>query len=306
MNKNTPKHFVVQFGAIIALYASVTALIMLLYAIINLQFPDASYSWESESARGTIRGAMAVLIVFFPTYLVLTRFSNQNRRLESNGEYLGVTRWLVYFTLLIAVGVILGDLVTLINYFLNGEITTRFIYKVFALLFVVGGVFHYYLLDVRGYFMKRLDIAAYFAYGAIALVVASLGFGYQYIETPSEVRAERLDQVQVSDLQSMQSYIENYYLMNQTLPGTLEAAYSDLPIPVAPEDRAAYTYSQTGEQTYQLCATFAAPSSNLGENYAIAPEKNYDWSHKAGAWCFERVIVVSPDMKPLPPVQVEL
>ncbi len=306
MNKNTPKHFVIQFGAIIALYASVTALIMLLYAIINLQFPDASYSWESESARGTIRATMAVLIVFFPTYLVLTRFSNQNRRLESNGEYLGLTRWLVYLTLLIAVGVMLGDLVTLINYFLNGEITTRFLYKVFALLFVVGGVFHYYLLDVRGYFTNRVDKSTYFAFGAIALVIASLSFGYQYIETPSEVRAERLDQVQVSDLQSMQSYIENFYLMNQALPDTLETAYGALPVPNAPEGRTAYTYEQTGEQTYQLCATFAAPSSSLEESYAMAPEKNYDWTHKAGQWCFERVIVAGPDMKPMPPVQIEL
>ncbi len=297
MNKNTPKHFVIQFGAIIALYASVTALIMLLYAIINLQFPDASYNYEGESARSTIRGAMAILIVFFPTYLVLTRFSNQNRRLESNGEYLGITRWLVYFTLLIAVGVMLADLVTLINYFLNGEITTRFLYKVFALLFVVGGVFHYYFLDVRGYFMNRIDSSMYFAFGAIALVVASLGYGYQYIETPSEVREARLDQVQVGDLQSMQSYIENYYLMNQTLPDTLEIAYGELPIPVAPESRNAYTYTVAGPQAYQLCATFAAPSSNLGESYAIAPEKNYDWTHQAGLWCFKRTVVVPLDLK---------
>ncbi len=297
MQKNTPKHFVIQLGALIALYVSITALTVLVFSIINLKFPDESYYWEGESARQAIRTCMAILIVFFPTYLTLTRISNQNRRKESNGDYTGITRWLVYFSLLVAGGIILGDLVTLINYFLNGEITTRFIYKVFALLLIVGSAFHYYILDVRGYFNQRVDRSMQFAIGAVVLVITSLTFGFQYIETPSEVREQRLDEQQVMDLQSAQSYIENYYLTYQKLPASLADAYGAIPLPVAPEGRSSYVYTVTGTTNYELCANFSAASAGIEDSYAMPIDANYNWNHQAGEWCFDRLITTPIDMK---------
>jgi hypothetical protein len=302
MQINTPKHFVIQLGALIALYVSITALTVLVFSLINLKFPDESYYWEGESAREAIRTCMAVLVVFFPTYLGLTRISNQNRRKESNGEYTGLTRWLVYFSLLLAAGILLGDLVTLINYFLNGEITTRFLYKVFALFLIVGGAFHYYLLDVRGYFTNRVQKSMQFGIGAMVLVIASVIFGFQYIETPSEVREQRIDEQQVSDLQSMQSYVENYYLSNGNLPAAIADAYGSIPVPEAPTGRDAYRYTVTGDTEYELCATFNAPSRDIENTYAMAPEQNYNWSHQGGEWCFKRVVVMPEMMKPVLPL----
>jgi hypothetical protein len=300
MQKNTPMQFVIQLGALLALYASLTSLIILIFSIINILFPDASYSYEVEVAQNAIRAAIAILVVFFPTYVVLTRLSNQSRRADGTGEYLGITRWLIYFSLLVGAGVMLIDLVTLITYFLNGEVTSRFLYKVFSLLFIVGASFHYYLLDVRGYFLNRPEKAAYFGIGAIILVIVSIGYGYQYIDTPAEVRAERLDEVQVNDLRSMQSYVENYFLMEQKLPASLEDAYGQLPVPTAPEGREAYRYVVTGVDTYELCASFGAPSPNLEQGYMYAPDKNQDWTHNAGDWCFDRIIIPVPNIKPLP------
>jgi hypothetical protein len=302
MQKNTPKNFVIQLGALIALYVSITALTVLVFSIINLKFPDESYYWEGESAREAIRTCMAVIIVFFPTYLTLTRFSNQNRRTESNGEYVGLTRWLVYFSLLVAAGILLGDLVTLINYFLNGEITTRFLYKVFALFVIVGSAFHYYILDVKGYFTNRIQKSMQFAIGAVVLVVTSLVFGFQYIETPSEVREQRLDEQQITDLQSAQSYIENYHFTNKILPSDLASAYDGLPVPTAPTGRTEYRYNITGDKSYELCATFAAPTRGLNDVNTIAIETNFNWNHQAGAWCFKRMIIDPIDAKEAMPL----
>ncbi len=298
MQKHTPKHFVIQLGALIALYVAITALIVLLFSIINLKFPDevASY-WESQSARDAIRTTMAILIVFFPTYLYLTRFSNQTRRKELSGEYTNTGRWLVYVSLLIAAGVLLANLVTLIIFFLNGEITTRFLWKVAALFLVVGAAFHYYVLDVRGYFTKRVEKSLMFGVGATVLVISSLMFGYQFIETPSEVRELRFDEQQVMDLQGMQSYVEQYYYRTNELPTDLATAYDRLPLPEAPTGRASYTYEVTGERTYELCATFAADSQNRDE-FSFAPDPNYNWSHLAGEWCFERAVTPA-DVKPI-------
>lgn len=297
MNKNTPKQFVIQLGALIALYVSITSLIILLFSIINLRFPDeAAYVFENDGARTAIRTCMAVLIVFFPTYLTLTRISNQTRRTEMSGEYTTLTRWLIYISLLVAGGVLLGDLVTLINYFLNGEITTRFLFKVLALLLVVGTSFHYYLLDVRGYFTNRAEKAMYFAMGAMVLVLVSLVFGYQYIEKPSEVRERRFDEQQLTDLQQMQSTIENYFNTNNTLPSDIATAFGPFPVPEAPTGRDAYQYKVTSDAKYQLCATFAQASTDTEMSYTT-PEPNYSWLHKAGSWCFDREIIPTPKQR---------
>ena len=124
---NTPKNFALQLGALITLYVSLTSLMTLLFAVITVAFPDAADGYYTvESATSTIRFSAAILIVFFPVYLWLTRTLNQIRRKE-DGVYLTLTKWLIYLSLLGGGGVLLGDLVAVIYNFLEGEITTRFV-----------------------------------------------------------------------------------------------------------------------------------------------------------------------------------
>lgn len=297
MKENTAKNFVIQLGSLVALYVTVSAILILIFGVINLRFPDeaASY-WEAEGAREGIRASIAMLIVIFPTYLLLTRIANQTRRKEQQGTYAGITKWLVYLSLLIGGAIILGDLVTIINYFLNGEITTRFILKALSLLVIVGFVFGYYLLDIRGYFKDRERESVAYGGGALVLVAIALLFGFMHIETPAEVREMRLDDQQVQELQDMQFRIEEYYRVHETLPGSLQDVYGDLPTPVAPADREPYEYNVTSDEGYQLCATFAQASTQDGEFRSLVTpigKDNYSWDHAAGRKCFERV---APEM----------
>jgi uncharacterized protein YacL len=156
MENTTPKHFVLQLGSLISLYISLGFLLGLLFGIINLKFPDATEGyWALESASSAVRLGIAMVIVFFPTYLILTRLVNKLRRQEKNGSYLNLTKWLVYLSLLVGGGVLLGDLVAVIMTFLEGEITQRFIFKALAVLVVVGLAFHYYILDARGFWLAQ-------------------------------------------------------------------------------------------------------------------------------------------------------
>ena len=103
----------------------------------------------------------------------------------------------------------------------------------------------------------------------------------------------KLDNQQVHDLQNIQSYIEEYYRINETLPMTLEEAYDGFSVPKAPENRVAYRYLVTDDTSYELCATFlAATQENGSRSYAYpAMEKNYNWTHGAGEKCFQRAVV---------------
>lgn len=285
--ENTAKNFALQLGALIALYVSIGALILLLFSVINVAYPDLDrFPWEAESASGAIRGAIAALVVFFPAYLVLTRIVNKGRRTEG-GAYSAFTKWLLYLSLVIGGGVLLGDLVTIINNFLNGELTTRFLLKALTVFVVVGAAFTYYVLDARNYWQMHEKESKRFGYGVILLVVVALVLGFMNTESPAEVRERSIDNRVVSDLESMQMNIQNYYMVHNALPAELEDAYNGLQVPQAPKDRDAYSYEVTGENTYTLCGEFSA-ASRAGSRAMYGWDPNASWEHGAGAWCFER------------------
>ena len=299
MENNMAKHFVLQLGSLITLYLSITFLVVLLFNIINLLFPDVTEGyWMLESASESVRLAIAMLIVFFPTYLILTRRVNTLRRAEANSTYLGLTKWLMYLSLLVGGGIILGDLVAVIYSFLEGELTTRFLLKAGVLLAIVSAAFYYYLQDARGYWLKREKISIYYGLGMAVVVLTSLVTGFFHIETPVVVREMKLDDTQIQHLQSIQSKIEEVMsISSSTLPKSLEEAYDGFPIPEAPEDRPAYTYEVT-KAGFNLCATFSRASTpETADMYYAKPmfetgmliKNGSNWSYKEGRYCFERI-----------------
>ena len=292
MENHTAKHFALQLGSLVSLYLSLAFLIVLIFGAINLIFPDAiDNAWQVEGASSSIRIGIAMVLVFYPTYLVLTRLVNNNRRQVKQGTYLGLTKWLIYLSLLVGGAVLLGDMVAVIIAFLEGEITQRFILKAGTVLVIIGSAFAYYIYDARGYWLKNEKKSILFASFATVVVILSLAFGFLNTNPPSEVREEKLDNQMVSQLQDMQWRIEDYYRANSALPENLVAMYEPFGVPIPPENRNDYEYRTTGEKSYTLCATFAKDSVSI-DGSQIRPfyEKNYNWDYQAGYWCFDREI----------------
>lgn len=303
--ENTAKNFALQLGSLVSLYVSIVALITLLFGVITRTYPDAAQGyWEIESAAGSIRFGIALLIVFFPTYIVLTRMVNTIRRNEQ-GTYLALTKWLIYLSLLIGGATMLGDLVALINSFLNGELTVRFVLKALVFLVVVGLSFVYYLFDARGYWHEHERRSIQYGIVVSLLVISGLTVGFLNTETPSEVRERTLDTRQINDLSLIQSQIGSYYEMNNVLPDDINAAYMGMEAPMAPEGRLTYEYHVTSSTTFELCATFFAESSKAEQMQYAEPfymdetliKNGMNWNHAKGEWCFSRSINNSPHTK---------
>lgn len=301
MENHTAKHFVLQLGSLVGLYLSLSFLLVLLFGLINILFPDATDSvYQIEQYNSSVRLGIAMVIVFFPAYIALTRVVNKNRRRDKKESYLGLTKWLIYLTLLVAGLALLIDLVVVIMTFLEGEITQRFILKALALLLVVGSAFYYYFLDARGHWLKREKSSIYFGVGATIVVFMSIVLGFGYIDTPAQVREQKLDETQITDLRDIQWKIQDYLILNGSLPQTLDDLIIEkgLELPTAPEGRTGYRYEIT-ESGFQLCATFAAPSRKdeyLYARPAIATDEKSiilnpdNWEHGKGEVCFERIV----------------
>lgn len=292
------KSFVLQLASLATLFVSLPAFITLLFSIINLQFPDAADSyWQVSSAESAIRYSIAVLVIFFPAYLALTRLVNRSRRDE--GElYHTLTKWLIYLALLVAGMTMLGDLAVVVYTFLNGEITTRFILKALALLLVIGGASYYYLLDTRNFWQRRERRSVEIGAGVLAIVLIFVVIGYLKIDAPSVAREIRIDQQEISDLQDIQWRVEAYYQENDAFPAEIGMLYQDVPIPEAPAGRQAYEFTTKGRDAYVLCAEFAQPTPATGRSLAKPVSydnntylQNQNWEHSAGKKCFERKII---------------
>ncbi|MCA9354282.1 MAG: hypothetical protein KC877_02055 [Candidatus Kaiserbacteria bacterium] len=298
MENHTAKHFVLQLGSLASLYLSLSFLLVLLFGLINILYPDAADTiWEIENANGMVRVGFAMTIVFFPTYLILTRIVNKTRRKEPDGKYLGLTKWLIYLSLLVGGAVLLGDLVSVIIKYLEGEVTERFLMKAFSVLVVVGAAFNYYMLDARGHWLKKEKKSIEYGIVTSIAVVILLVTGILSIDSPTKFREYRLDQTQISDLQNIQWQIQDYLAINNELPTDLETI-ATIKLPTAPEDRQPYEYHLT-ENGFELCAEFAGESRPedmmyartvmpVGQTgYIINPD---NWEHPEGEYCFERVV----------------
>lgn len=299
--KVTPKDFFIWAGAMIALYGSVISLITLLFEYIDYAYPDPLSYYYVEPFSGGIRFAMATLIVLVPVVIVLMRLIRRDIARNSMKSEIWIRRWALVLTVFVAGASVVGDLIALVNGFLGGDLTTQFILKVLVVLLVAGSVFLHFLADLRGYWNANPARAKLIGLGAGVAVLAAIISGFFIMGTPGEVRLLRFDSQKVSDLQSIQWQIVNYWQQKEELPKNLEELKDPLSgaiIPTDPQSGADYGYRITkAPYSFELCAEFNVENKSAVQANGKTPVavnvgglESEDWRHGAGEVCFERTI----------------
>ena len=288
--RSTAKEVFSHLLAIVTLYVGVISFITLLFQYINVKFPDALNFYYAGSLN-MIRGAMAALIVVWPCYLLLTWFINKERRADVGAES-SIRKWLLYLTLFATAIAMIVDLITLVNYFLNGEITVRFILKVLVVLITVGAVFWYELWELKHGAEQKTNIYKTAAIASVVVLIGTIVSGFLLVGSPSKQRQVRFDDQRISDLSTIQYEVMNSYQQKQELPATLADLTNNIngfSAPVDPETKTAYEYNPTGALTFNLCATSSQSTTDTRFDQPRAMyEKN--WDHPAGRVCFDRTI----------------
>ncbi len=132
------------------LYVAAWNLGSLLFDLINRALPDAGDpQWLAEHAGDSIRWSIASIVIAFPVYLFLAHLIGRDLAANPEKRLSPVRRWLTYLTLFLAAGVLIGDMIALVNNVLGGELTLRFVLKVAVAAAIAGGIFGYYLWDLR-------------------------------------------------------------------------------------------------------------------------------------------------------------
>ena len=127
------------------------ALGSLAFTFINLWFPDPVSQSGSyyRSTAYNVSSQLASMIVAFPIYALVLRWIGREIEAHPEKSRSGVRKWLSYLALFAAAGCVIGDLITFLDYFIRGELTTRFALKVLVVLIIAGGVFWFYLTSLR-------------------------------------------------------------------------------------------------------------------------------------------------------------
>jgi hypothetical protein len=333
-HKLTPKFFFLSLGVVVALIASVTAFLNLVFETLNKQFPDAlnsvyQYGYNTYSFEAA-RSALATLIIIFPAFLIISYFWKKATRGELGSTDGVIRKWMLYLITFLSGIVVVVDLVTLVRYFVAGEITTRFILKVAITLVVAAYVGVYYIFELKGrqkFWGVSIGVAS--VVKSSALVLALIIWSFTVIGTPNEQRAWRLDERRIQDLQSIQWQVINFWQQKEKLPTELKELSNPLSgfmMPVDPEFEKglAYEYKKTGDMKFELCATFTATmpkgwqegyggvrpmfGGGFSEDVAVSSYPypgggmNESWDHEIGKKCFERTI----DKDLYPPYPKEL
>ena len=296
--KTTPKDFFIHLASTIVLYISVISIINLLFSIINYFFPDSLSGYFYTSS---IAWPISMLVVLVPILYSLEYIIKKDIRLNPSKSEIWINRWRIYLTLFLTGAVIAGDLIALINTYLNGEITARFIYKFLAILIVLGIVFSYYILEKLN---TRGKAKSLLSYAGILLVIISIILGFIAVGSPNKQRSIKFDNQRINDLQNIQYQIINYWQQKGKLPDTLndmKDSISGNAIPDDPDNNSAYEYKKKDSNKFELCAVFSLATQdiegkgkyNYRQPYYFGTEfnnSNENWKHIAGKACFERTI----------------
>jgi uncharacterized protein DUF5671 len=100
-------------------------------------------------ANSALASSIASILVAFPTYLFVMWLIARDIRLDPEKLESAVRKWLTYIALLLAAGVVIGDLVTVLEFFLRGEFTSRFLSKAATVIVISGAVLWYYLGELK-------------------------------------------------------------------------------------------------------------------------------------------------------------
>ncbi len=310
--KTSPKDFFLTVAFFVALYVSAVSLLQLWFAAINALFPDP-LSYEMGYSA-TLRVAIASLVVVFPLYVFFLHFLEKDSIQHPEKANQWIRTWLTYLTLFAAGVTLVVDLVVLINTFLGGDVTTRFVLKVLAIFIVAGAVFGYYLRDVRkDDAMRRTASRNYFAWSASLVIALSVVGSFFIIGSPMSERLRRFDEERISHLQNIQSHVVYFWQQKGALPQTLAELQSPLAgfvVPVDPETSAPYKYRPLAATVFEVCADFdteesastqGASRAAFAKPIPVYPQGAYpgdiNWKHGKGRSCFSRTI--DPDLFPV-------
>lgn len=287
----------INLATMLSLGVAISSLIMLVTTMLDTVWPtefNCGCDFTSE-----IINYMVAMFVSYCFYFYLSRKMRKEEIAVPLHHSNSFHQVMVYLTLFISGIAISYQVMGVVEEAWYYGFTGVALFKLLVLLVVFTCVFGYYLTDLKKVGdMSHSKIALVFWWGVGALMLASMIGGVLVVGSPSDQKGKRFDETRISDLQSIQSDIDDQFDdTNRPLPETLSEFYNDEYLNELhdPEFNQVYQYVKTGNDSYKLCDSFGSSSDmymvKLRKVYGGNAENTTDvWAHDKGYKCFEFTI----------------
>lgn len=264
-NQHNAKYAFYYLLSLVALIFTALSFGMIIFSIIDRIIPDVLNSYSNVD--GQLKFAISALFIAAPIFYFMSGLINRGLHKGELEKDSAIRRWLTYFIILVSAMIILGVFIGVINNFLSGELTGRFIFKALTMLFISGVTFSFYFYDIKRANPDKADkIVKIFFFATLALVVAVFVAAWFFVESPKTARNRRLDQALVQNIYNIENALNGYYDRNKKLPANLEEFkagndfYMNASALVDPETKAPIAYNKISDKEFELCATFRTDS----------------------------------------------
>ncbi|MGI5827031.1 MAG: DUF5671 domain-containing protein [Patescibacteria group bacterium] len=287
---NSAKYVFYYLLSLVALAFTAVSVGLIAFGIINeaLASPFSSYYDSSAS----FRFAISSLVIAAPIFYVLQGLIFKGLRKKDLPLESPVRRWMTYLILFVSAVTILGVLIAVLNNFLSGDFTWRFILQMLTVLLIAGIIFSFYLFEIR-----RRDpnegrvVIKIFFFASLFLVLTAFVSVWFFMESPTVTRAKKLDSQLMNSVNLVENSINSYYQEYGELPSNLNTlknsrtAYFSAQDLVDSDTGLPLVYEIVDEGNYKLCATFRTDTDNT----QLYPESRpfYGQTHDAGYYCFD-------------------
>ena len=288
--KNTAKTAFLYFLSLIALIFFSLSLGTVIFQIINRVIEMVGEPYRAQYSLSALRWGIATLLIAAPIYLFSVIKINKSIKWGGIGLVDGMRRWLTYFIVLVAAVVGIGYLIGLVYSFLEGELTTKFSFKVLTALIITGSIFAYYLTDIKREKAEGFKVEKIYVGFMVVAAILAFVLGLYYNESPWLTRQKQQDREVVERINMAVSAVDNYYNINSRLPENLDElkrktnylGEDGLLNPVSGEE---FEYEVLDEARFSFCSEFQRDNSK-DEEIDVRYGLN-SYIHEAGRDCFE-------------------
>lgn len=292
-NNSSAKFAFFYVLSLVALIFTTVSVGIIIFQIIDKNIVDVLGLWEGRYNSDALKFAISTIIIAAPIYYLTIKQIYKNLKSGAIDRDAGVRRWLTYFILLVSIITMLGWLVAVIDNYLDGELTTKFILKALTAIGIAVVISSFYFYDIRREKVDQKDrVFAVYLYGTLTIIIAAFIASLFTVESPKEARRVKADENITRDLYHIRSAINRYYRENEKLPEKLTDLSEVMRFITNEEitDETSgkeYEYRILDEKRYELCAEFQTASEKALNRYEYPIE---GWPHTAGRQCFSRKI----------------
>jgi len=276
------------------------------FGIIDKSIVDPLINNYYRNSGGSLRFAISALLIASPIYYYSLFLIKKGLRKEEISLKSNIRKYLTYFIIFVSALIILGVFISLVNNFLAGGLSLRFLLQALSIFIISGLVFSYYFHDMKSEsLVQKEKPAKIFLALSLLLIIAAFVSAWFFIESPKVARARKIDDVLISRIINLENSVNDYYFRYNKLPADISELkkaqinhYMDSNNFLNPESGQAIVYNKIAEDRYEFCSTFKLDSINTDSGINNSQLFRFDnREYKAGYSCLEGLLWALDDIK---------